>query len=286
MGAMPLLDRCQAACGTPFRDNEVSVKMLENGFKKALREQRAQIGMWLAMGDAVSAEICAGAGFGWVLIDGEHGPNDLSTVLAQLQAVAGYPGVHAVARIPNGQGEYGATLIKQYLDLGAQTLLVPMIDTAEQAEAVVRAARYPQDDGGGGTRGIGGARAARWGRYPSFLQESNDQTCVLVQAETRLALDNLDEIVAVDGVDGVLIGPADLSASMGRLGDQTHPDVTSAIEDAITRILSGGKAAGIFTLDPAMGRRYLAAGATFVAVGLDTAVLLMGTNQLVAAFQG
>ncbi len=257
----------------------------ENAFKKALRDKQTQIGLGLSMGNAVSAEICAGAGFDWVLIDGEHGPNDLTTVLAQLQALAAYPGVHALARIPSGRGEYGETLIKQYLDLGVQTLLVPMIDTVEQAQAVVRAARYPQDDGGGGTRGIGGARAARWGRYPAFLQESNEQVCVLVQAETQLALDNLEAIVAVDGVDGVLIGPSDLSASLGHLGDQAHADVTSAIERAIAQILAGGKAAGVFTLDPRMARHYLSLGATFVSVGLDTAILLMGTSQLRSALQ-
>ncbi len=257
----------------------------ENAFKKALRDKQTQLGLWLSMGNAVSAEICAGAGFDWVLIDGEHGPNDLTTVLAQLQALTAYPGVHALARIPSGRGEYGETLIKQYLDLGAQTLLVPMIDTVEQAQAVVRAARYPQDDGRGGTRGIGGARAARWGRYPAFLQESNEQVCVLVQAETRLALDNLEEIVAVDGVDGVLIGPSDLSASLGHLGDQAHADVTSAIERAIAQILAGNKAAGVFTLDPRMAQHYLSLGATFVSVGLDTAILLMGTSQLRSAFQ-
>jgi len=260
---------------------EVSMSIPENGFKKALRDKRTQLGLWLAMGDPVSAEICAGAGFDWVLVDGEHGPNDLTTVLGQLQAVAAYPGVHALARIPSGRGEYGETLIKQYLDLGVQTLLVPMVDTAEQAAAVVRAARYPQDDGTGGTRGIGGARAARWGRYPAFLQESNDQVCVLVQCETRLSLDN----IAVEGVDGVLIGPADLSASLGHLGDQGHPDVTSAVEAAIGRIVAGGKAAGVFTLDPQMAQRYLAVGASFVAVGLDTAILLLGTSQLRSAFR-
>jgi 4-hydroxy-2-oxoheptanedioate aldolase len=262
------------------------VNIPTNNFKRALLEQRPQIGMWLAMGSAVSAEICAGAGYDWVLIDGEHGPNDLTTVLAQVQALSGYPDVSVIARIPSGQGEYGETLIKQYLDLGIRTLLAPMIDTAEQAEAVVRAARYPQDDGRGGTRGIGAARAARWGRHPGFLRESNQQVCMLVQAESQLALENLDAIAAVDGVDGVLIGPSDLSASMGYLGAPEHPDVIAAIDDAIGRIRAGGKAAGVFTLDPEAGRHYLAVGATFMGVALDTALLLAGSSQALVNLRG
>ena len=256
-----------------------------NTFKTALREQRTQIGAWLSMGSPASAEIFAGAGYDWVLIDGEHGPNDLTTILAQLQALSGYPDVNVVARIPSGRGEYGATLIKQYLDLGLRTILVPMVDTAEQAGAVVRAARYPQDDGSGGTRGIAAARAARWGRHPGFLQESNEQVCVLVQAESRLALANLDEIAAVDGVDGILIGPSDLSASMGHLGGTDHPEVAAAIADAVGRIRAGGKAAGVFTLNPVAGKHYLSIGATFVAVALDTAVLVTGSSQILDGFK-
>lgn len=166
-----------------------------------------RIGFWLGLASSYSAEICAGAGFDWLLIDGEHTPNDINSTLAHLQVVAGYPGVHPIARIPMGHGHIGEALIKQYLDIGVQTLLVPMVDTAEQAAAIVCAARYPQDDdapGKSGIRGLGGARAARWNRFPRYVHEANAQVCILVQAESRTALGNLDSILAVEGVDGAL----------------------------------------------------------------------------------
>jgi 4-hydroxy-2-oxoheptanedioate aldolase len=253
-----------------------------NPFKKALQEKRAQIGLWMGLADHYCAEICAGAGFDWLLIDGEHSPNDLRSVLQQAQAIAAYPGSHAIARIPVGHGHVGTALIKQYLDLGIQTLLVPMVDTAEQAAALVNAMRYPPQ----GIRGMGGARASRWGRYPNYAQEANAQVCLLVQAETRTALDNLDAIVATEGVDGVFIGPADLSASLGHVGNPGHTEVQTAIDDAIRRIVKGGKAAGILTTDDALARHYLELGATFVAVGLDNNLLARATSQLAARFKG
>lgn len=256
-----------------------------NPFKQALAQKRAQIGLWLGLASPYSTEICAGAGFDWLLIDGEHAPNDIHTILAQLQVIAAYPGSHAIARVPMGHGHLGQALIKQYLDIGVQTLLVPMVDTAEQAATLVQSARYPQDGGGGGVRGMGGARASRWGRYPNYAREANAQVCLLVQAETQTALDNLDAIAATDGVDGVFIGPADLSASMGHVGNPGHADVQAAIADAIARITRAGKAAGILTPDEATARKYLALGATFVAVGLDTNLLVKATSALAAAFR-
>ena len=253
-----------------------------NPFKKALQEKRAQIGLWMGLADHYCAEICAGAGFDWLLIDGEHSPNDLRSVLQQAQAIAAYPGSHPIARVPVGHGHVGTALIKQYLDLGIQTLLVPMVDTAEQAAALVNAMRYPPQ----GIRGMGGARASRWGRYPNYAQEANAQVCLLVQAETRTALDNLDAIVATEGVDGVFIGPADLSASLGHVGNPGHTEVQTAIDDAIRRIVKGGKAAGILTTDDALARHYLELGATFVAVGLDNNLLARATSQLAAKFKG
>jgi 4-hydroxy-2-oxoheptanedioate aldolase len=243
------------------------------------------------LANAYTTEICAGAGFDWLLLDGEHAPNDTQSVLAQLQTIAAYPHSHAVARVPMGHGHVGEMLIKQYLDMGVQSLLVPMVDTPEQAAAVVRAARYPQDTGTagaccGGIRGMGGARGSRWGRYPNYAKEANAQVCILVQAETQTALDNLDAIVATEGVDGVFIGPADLSASLGHVGNPGHPEVQAAIDDAVTRIVKGGKAAGILTTDNALARHYLALGATFVAVGLDGNLLVRATNQLAAEFKG
>ena len=252
-----------------------------NPFKQALREKRTQIGLWVGLADAYSAEICAGAGFDWLLVDGEHAPNGLQSILQQVQAIAGYPGSHAIARVPVGHGHVGAALIKQYLDLGLQTLLVPMVDTAAQAQAIVQAMRYPPQ----GIRGMGGARASRWGRYGNYANEANDQVCLLLQAETREALANLDAIAGTDGVDGVFIGPADLSASLGHVGNPGHPEVQAAIEDAIARIQRAGKAAGILTPDETLARRYLELGATFVAVGLDTNLLVRHTSALAARFK-
>ena len=252
-----------------------------NPFKLALAQKRLQIGLWLGLANAYTTEICAGAGFDWLLIDGEHAPNDLNTILAQLQAIAAYPASHAIARVPVGHGHVGTALIKQYLDLGLQTILVPMVDTAEQARAVVQATRYPPQ----GIRGMAGARASRWGRIADYAQQANEQVCVLVQAETQTALDNLDAIAAVDGVDGVFIGPADLSASMGHIGEQDHPRVRAAMEDAFARILRAGKAPGILMADDALARHYIDLGGLFVAVGLDGNLLARHSSALAARFK-
>ena len=255
-----------------------------NAFKQALAAGDAQIGLWLGLANAYSAEICAGAGFDWLLIDGEHSPNDLRSILGQLQAIAPHAS-HPIARVPMGYGHQGAVLIKQYLDLGVQTLLVPMVDTAEQAAELVRATRYPQDDGLGGIRGMAGARASRWGRYPQYAKEANARVCLLVQAETRTALQNLDAIAATPGVDGVFIGPADLSASMGFVGQPNHPEVQAVIADAIARILKAGKAPGILATTEEQARKWLAAGARFVAVGVDTVVLTAAAKALLARYK-
>lgn len=252
-----------------------------NVFKQAMREKRAQIGLWCNLANPYSIEICAGAGFDWLLVDGEHSPNDLRSILEQLHVIAGYPATQAVVRVPFGGGEAGTALIKQHLDLGAQTILVPMVDTAEQAKALVQAMRYPPD----GIRGMAGTRASRWGRYSTYGKEANDRVCLLVQAETQTAIDNLDAIAAVDGVDGVFIGPADLSASMGHIGNPGHPDVQAAIEGAIARILKAGKAPGILMLDETLAQKYLDLGALFVAVGLDTNLLVRHTSALAAKFK-
>ncbi len=248
-----------------------------NLFKQGLTNKQTQIGLWVSMANSYSTEICAGAGFDWLLLDSEHSPNDLRSIMAQLQTIAGYSS-QAICRVPIGD----STVIKQYLDLGAQSLLVPMVDTPEQARLLVQACRYPPD----GFRGMAGARASRWGRYPNYAREANAQICLLVQAETRLALSNLDAIVATEGVDGVFIGPADLSASMGFVGNSGHPEVQCAIEAAIVRITRAGKAAGILTPDTTLARYYLDLGATFVAVGLDTLLLVRGTQALVGQFKG
>ena len=252
-----------------------------NLFKQALRERRPQIGLWMGLASDHTAEICALAGFDWLVIDGEHAPNDLGSVLAQLKTLAAYPGSHAVARVPVGE----TALIKQYLDLGTQNILVPMVDTPEQAAQLVRAMRYPQDDGQGGVRGMAGARASRWGHYTDYFKRANEEVCLIVQVESLEGLKNLDAIAATPGVDGVFIGPADLSASMGHVGNAAHPDVQAAIEDAIARILKAGKAPGILTPDEALAKHYLTLGAVFVAVGLDTQILMRQTTALAARFK-
>lgn len=250
-----------------------------NLFKAAMRSRgRALIGLWVGLVDSICAEICAGAGFDWLLIDGEHAPNDLRTILAQLQAVAPYP-VHPVVRPVCGD----LNLIKQLLDIGAQTLLIPMVETAEQARQLVAAMRYPP----AGIRGVGSAlaRAAQWNRVPAYLHEANDQVCLLVQVETRRGLENLDHIAAVEGVDGVFIGPSDLSAALGHLGHPAHPDMQAVIENAIRRIQAAGRAAGILTTDEEQARRYLALGCAFVAVGVDTLLLAHATQELARRFR-
>ena len=253
-----------------------------NPFKQALLDKRPQIGLWLGLANHYPTEICAGAGFDWLLIDGEHSPNDLRSLLQQAQTIAAYPDSHAIARVPVGHGNVGVALIKQYLDLGIQTLLVPMVDTAQQAADLVRATRYPP----GGIRGMGGARASRWGRIANYAKEANEQVCLLVQAETREALDNLDAIAATEGIDGVFIGPADLSAALGHVGNPMHPEVQVAIEDAIRRIHAAGKAAGILWPDETVARRYLdELKCDFVAVGLDTNLLMKHTTALAARFK-
>ena len=249
-----------------------------NHFKQRLRSGEPQIGLWLGLADAYCAELAANAGFDWLLIDGEHAPNDLRGMLAQLQAVAPYPS-QAVIRPVIGD----TALIKQVLDIGAQTLLVPMVETAEQAQQLVKAMHYPPK----GIRGVGSAlaRASRWNSIPGYLDHADEQMCLLVQIENKEGLANLDEIVAVQGVDGVFIGPADLSAAMGHRGNPGHPEVQAAIEDAIVRIVKAGKAAGILCADEKLARRYIELGAAFVAVGVDTTVLMRGLRELAGKFK-
>lgn len=249
-----------------------------NTFKQRLQSGQPQIGLWLGLADAYCAELAANAGFDWLLLDGEHAPNDLRSLLAQLQAIAPYP-AQPIIRPPIGD----AALIKQLLDIGAQTLLVPMVESAEQAAGLVRAMRYPP----AGIRGVGSAlaRASRWNSMPGYLDRADEQMCLLVQIENLDGLANLDAIAAVDGVDGVFIGPADLSAAMGHRGDPGHPEVQAAIEGAIARIRRAGKAAGILSADQGLARRYLSLGASFVAVGVDTTVLMRGLQTLAAAFK-
>lgn len=254
---------------------------IKNTFKQALKDKKPQIGLWLGLANPYTTDICAGAGFDWLLIDGEHSPNDINSILAQLQVISGHPHTHAVARVPVGHGHIGVTLIKQYLDIGVQTLLVPMVDNAQQARDLVRATRYPPE----GIRGMGGARASRWGRIKDYGRQANEEICLLVQVETQESLNNIEEIAAVEGVDGVFIGPSDLSASLGYVGQQDHPVVRAAIEDAFAKILKAGKAPGFLTLDEKLSKHYLDLGGVFMAVGVEAIMLAQQTQALAQRFK-
>lgn len=254
------------------------MRTLKNPFKQALRAGRSQIGLWLGLADAYVAELLATCGFDWLLIDAEHAPNDLRTALAQLQAVAPYS-THSIVRPVSGD----VALIKQYLDIGAQTLLIPMIETAEQAARMVAATRYPP----AGIRGVGSAlaRASRWNQVENYLQRASDELCVLVQVETAAAIENLEAIANVDGVDGVFFGPSDLAASLGHLGKPAEAAVQEAITTGIATVRRAGKAAGILSADAALAQKCLDLGAQFVAVGVDTTLLVKAARELVSTFK-
>ncbi|WP_314507785.1 HpcH/HpaI aldolase/citrate lyase family protein [uncultured Microbacterium sp.] len=238
---------------------------------------RPLAGIWVCSGSPLVAEICAGSGMDWTLIDMEHSPNGLESVLAQLQAVAAYP-ITPVVRVPIGD----VVTIKQVLDLGAQNLLVPMISSADEARAVVRAVRYPPR----GSRGVGSAlaRSARWNRVDAYLENADDHVSLFVQIETTAGVAAAAEIAAVYGVDGIFVGPADLAASLGVLGRQTHPDVIAAVLRTFDAVRAAGKPVGVNAFDPEMADRYLAAGASFVLVGADVGLLARGSEALAARF--
>ena len=250
----------------------------KNLFKQALRGSHPQIGCWLGLADGYAAELLATCGFDWLLVDAEHAPNDLRTVLHQLQAIAPYP-THPVVRPVNDD----VALIKQYLDIGAQTLLIPMIETAEQAARAVAATRYPP----AGIRGVGSslARASRWNQVDGYLQRASTEMCVLVQVESATAIRNLEAIAKVDGVDGVFFGPSDLAASLGFLGRPAEGAVQEAIVAGISTVRRAGKAAGILSADRALAWRYLELGAQFVAVAVDTTLLANAAKDVLSTFK-
>ena len=249
----------------------------ENNFKRGLAERRTQYGLWVGLAHGYGTEICAGAGFDWLLLDAEHAPNTVPTLLAQLQTVAAYP-TQAVVRATNADPAH----LKQLLDIGAQTVLVPMVETVEQARQLVRAVRYAPE----GIRGVSTqlTRAARWGRYEDYLRRANDEVALIVQIESAAALPKVREIARVDGVDGVFIGPADLAASLGHRGHPEHPDVRAAVDRVIDEATGAGKAVGTLTGDEALARAFVSAGCSFVAVGVDTALLARATTELAKKF--
>ena len=238
----------------------------ENKLKTALKAGKTQIGCWFNLADTMGAEIVGRAGFDWVLIDGEHGPNGIRDIAHQLQALEGLP-TSSVVRAPIGE----AAIIKQFLDAGAQSLLIPMVESANEAHELIAAVRYPPV----GKRGVGAfvARAAQFGNLSNYLKTADEQICLIIQLETKVGLLALDEILEVSGVDGVFIGPADLAADMGYLGNPRAEEVQEAIHGALKRISASDKAAGILSLDDKDTEIYLRAGARFVGVASDVLAL-------------
>jgi len=247
-----------------------------NHFKRKLRAGQSQIGLWCGLPGSYAAEIVAPSGFDWVLFDTEHSPSDVLTVLPQLQAVAPYD-VSPVVRPAFND----AVLIKRFLDIGVQTLLIPYVQNEEEAKAAVAATRYPPH----GIRGVSAlTRATRFGRVPNYARNAEQEICLLRQIETREALGQLEAIAAVEGVDGIFIGPADLAASFGHPGQPGHPEVVAAIENAIGRLKILGKPAGILTPDETFAARCISLGTLFTAVGVDVALLARGSEALAARF--
>ncbi|MSP98453.1 MAG: hypothetical protein EXR29_14800 [Betaproteobacteria bacterium] len=254
-----------------------------NTFKRVLAAGKPQIGLWCSLCSPYTAEIVAGSGFDWLLIDTEHSPNDLQEVMQQLQAVAaGSAGTsrppHAIVR----PAWNDMVLIKRYLDVGVQTLLVPYVQNEEEAKQAVAYTRYPP----GGVRGAGGTtRATRFGRVKDYAKKANEELCVLVQVETPQAVENIEKIAAVEGIDGIFIGPGDLATHLGHAGNLGHPDVQKVVDAAIARVKKTGKAPGTITGDETAARRYLEAGCLYLAVGQDIILLARETEKLAAKFK-
>lgn len=246
-----------------------------NPLKKALLAGETTFGCWLCLGDTYAADVMARAGFEWLVIDGEHAPNDIRSITAQLQVLAAHDS-HAIVRVPVGQTH----IMKQVLDAGAQTVIVPMVESADQARQLVRDVTYPPH----GDRGVAPSvvRAAGFGEIADYGSTANDQVCLIVQVENRAGLEALDEILTIDGVDCVFIGPADLAADLGHMDDIKHPDVQATIMDALSRIRAAGKAPGFLTGDDDMIRDAVKAGAQFVAVGADLLILRNTATALAA----
>ena len=258
-------------------ESDQVLRLPPNRFKAGLREGRPQIGLWSALCSNIVAEILAGAGFDWILIDTEHGPNELPGVLSQLQAMEAGT-AEPVVRVAWND----AVLIKRVLDVGARSLLVPFVQNADEARKAVAATRYPPL----GIRGVSVApRANRYGRIPGYHKRAHEEMCVLVQVETRTAVSRIEEIAKVEGVDGIFIGPSDLAADLGHLGDPRHAEVQEMIADGCRRIRAAGKAAGMLTADPVEAARYLDRGFSFVAVGSDVGVLSTNAAKLAADFK-
>jgi 4-hydroxy-2-oxoheptanedioate aldolase len=248
-----------------------------NPFKRAVVEGRMQLGLWCSLCSNIAAEVIAGAGFDWILVDSEHAPNELPIVFSQLQALVGGTAAPVVRPAWNDM-----VLMKRLLDIGVQNFLVPYVQTADEARAAVAATRYPPQ----GIRGVAVThRANRYGRIKDYFKRANEEICLLLQIETATALKNLEAIAAVEGVDGLFIGPSDLAAALGHLGDNGHPEVRAAIEDAFQRICKAGKAPGILAVVEADARHWLSLGCAVLAVGSDVGLLARHSEELAARFR-
>lgn len=255
----------------------MNTQLPANAFKRSVREGRPQIGLWASLGSNISTEVIAGAGFDWILIDTEHAPNELPMVFSQLQALVGGTAAPIVRPAWNDM-----VLLKRLLDVGVQNFLVPYVQTVEEARAAVAAVRYPPQ----GIRGVAVThRGNQYGRVKDYFKRANEEICLLLQIETRVALQNLDAIAAIDGVDGLFIGPSDLAAAFGRIGENNHPEVRAAIEDAFARIRKAGKAPGILAPVEADARHWLSKGCVVLGVGSDAGLLARGSEALAAKFK-
>ena len=249
----------------------------KNAFKHALAAGKLQIGLWSSLCSNIAAEIISDSGFDWILLDTEHSPNEIPGLVEQLQASQRGSATPIIRPAWND-----AVLAKRALDIGAQTLLFPYVQNADEARRAVAATRYPPQ----GVRGVSvAARASRYGRIPGYLGKANDEICVLVQVETREAMKEIEAIAKVPGVDGVFIGPSDLAASLGHLGNPAHAEVQEAIHDAVKRLKAVGKPAGILTGNEEEIRRYIDWGYLFVAVGSDVGLLAKGADTLAKKFK-
>jgi len=255
----------------------MNLQLPTNTFKQAIREGRPQIGLWTSLCSNIAAEVIAGAGFDWILIDTEHAPNELPMVFSQLQGLVGGTAAPVIRPAWNDM-----VLVKRLLDIGVQNLLIPYVQTPEEARAAVASTRYPPQ----GIRGVAVThRANRYGRIKDYHKRCGDEICVIVQIETRLALQNLEAIAAIDGIDGLFIGPSDLAAALGHLGEPGHPEVRNAIEDALKRIGKSGKAPGILAPVEADARHWLSVGCVVLAVGSDAGLLARHSEELASKFK-
>src|SRR3990172_4189556 len=260
----------------PAEETRKRMDLPQNAFKRALKAGKTQIGLWSSLSSNYTVEVIAGAGYDWILLDCEHSPNDLESLLTQLQAVAPYP-AEPIVRVPWND----MVTIKRVLDVGVQSLLIPYVCSAQEARPALAATRYPP----AGVRGVAGTtRATRFGRVKDYAKRAHEEICVLVQVETRPALDQLEAICAGEGGDGVFMGPAHLHASMGHPGETSNPAILPLIEEAMRRIRKAGKAPGYLSPVEADAKRMLAAGALFCAVGADVGILARGAEALRAKF--